>query len=136
MHAFFTSSRDIKNVKHQRFQNYLQALKAFFCALREVIMTKSLFFILVILFVTTSTALTAQTNCTEISKLAQSIMSARQKKGYTLKHMLKRAQDNTNVIMLIHKAYEEPVHATAMDKEQAIKNFTDTAYGECWRKTR
>ncbi len=85
---------------------------------------------------TASSALAAGVNCNEISKLAGSIMRARQD-GKSLKYMLDRSQGNEGVEKLIHRAYKtNQVFIEDWAKDQAVKDFTRNIYGECWRQNK
>lgn len=70
--------------------------------------------------------------CREISNLAESIMSNRQS-GASMVQMMDIADGNGLAQSLVAAAYEEPRYSTPQYQQEAISDFRDQAYLECYR---
>lgn len=70
--------------------------------------------------------------CREISTLAESIMSNRQS-GTSIVQMMDIADGNGLAQSLVAAAYEEPRYSTPQYQAEAISDFRDQAYLECYR---
>lgn len=69
--------------------------------------------------------------CKSISKLAESIMSARQN-GVPMSEAMDISSD-TLVRALVEDAYKKPALSTPEFKQKLIRDFADSAYSICWK---